>query len=240
MTILLAVESLSKSFGGLRAVDDVSFELRAGEVLGLIGPNGAGKTTLFNLVAGALQPTGGTVRLDGQDVSRMRPHRRCRLGIARTFQIPKPFSDLTVRDNLRVAALHPDPGRAPPAVEATLAALELQPWADRPAHVLPLGGRKRLEIARALMTAPRVVLLDEVLGGLSESEIADVLTVVRSIRAAGVSVIMIEHVLVGLMSLADRVAVLHEGRLLAVDTPAAVTGDPKVIEAYLGSARRAA
>ena len=241
---LLETVGLSRHFGGVRAVQDVSLAVRRGEILGLIGPNGAGKTTFFNVIAGALAPTRGTIRLEGGDISRLGASARCQRGIARTFQVPKPFAHLSVRENLLVGLRH-GRGRTERAREAEktddlIARLGLARWADLPASVLPLGARKRLEIARALATDPVILLLDEVLGGLSAGEIDEVLAVVTAMHGGGVTVVMIEHVLAGLMRVAQRVAVLHEGRLIAAGSPAEVTADPAVIDAYLGTAPLAA
>jgi branched-chain amino acid transport system ATP-binding protein len=233
---LLRVEHASRRFGGLLAVDAVDLAVPEGELHGIIGPNGAGKTTLFNLIAGAFPPSGGRVLLAGRDITRLPPERRCALGLARTFQIPRPFAGLDVLDNVAVGSL--DHSRsvaaAREAAAAVLATTGLAAHAAAPAGALPVGLRKRLELARALATKPRRLLLDEVLGGLHGAEIEQMIETIRGINASGVTVVMIEHVLPAVMSLAERVTVLDQGRIIAAGTPAEVTRDPAVIAAYLG------
>ena len=233
---LLTVKDVSRRFGGLLAVNAVSLSAAKGRITALIGPNGAGKTTLFALIAGFLKPSDGTVRYSGEDVTGEPPHRLARRGIARTFQIVQPFAGLTVRENIRVGAhLHHR------AREAALAAAEqvarevgLTDMLDRPASALTVAGRKRLELARALATEPRLLLLDEVLAGLNPSEIRDIVPVIRGLCDRGITILMIEHVMQAVMSLAEHVFVLAEGRIIAAGTPAEVAADPAVIEAYLG------
>jgi len=233
---LLSVKGLSKRFGGLLAVDAASLEVPAGAITGLIGPNGAGKTTLFALVSGFLDPTAGSVTFDGQDVTREAPHLRARRGIARTFQIVQPFAGLSVRDNIAVGAYLRHAGRAEALARAEAVAQEvgLGAMLDGPASVLTVAGRKRLELARALATEPRLLLLDEVLAGLNPSEVRDILPVIRGIRDRGVTILMIEHVMQAVMNLCDHVHVLAQGRMIAEGPPRAVCADPVVIEAYLG------
>lgn len=236
--LCLALRGLDKRFGGLQAVQSVDFDVHEGEILGLIGPNGAGKTTLFNLIAGLLKPTGGSITLAGVRIDRMKPNQRCRLGVARTFQIPRPFAALSVRENIEVAARF---GRLAGAktpvserVERILRQLHLDAWADAPSASLPLGGRKKLELARALATGPRILLLDEVMGGLAAAEVDDVMALIRGIRAEGVTVVLVEHVLRAVMGLADRIVVVNQGRVICVGLPEEVVRDPDVIAAYLG------
>ncbi len=233
---LLEVADVEKRFGGLQALAGVSLTVEAGEIVGLIGPNGAGKTTLFHLVSGFLAPDRGTVRLAGEPTAGLRPHALCQRGLARTFQIVKPFQALTVLENVRVGALV----RAPRYAEATARAREVAAFvglgakADQPARTLTLAERKRLELARALATEPRLLLLDEVMAGLNATETGQVLELCRRINARGVAILLIEHVMRAVMTLSHRVVVLSEGRLIAEGAPAAVAGDRRVIEAYLG------
>lgn len=233
---LLTVHNISKRFEGLLAVRDASLAADAGRITALIGPNGAGKTTLFAIVSGFLPPTQGRVSYRGRDITGMPPHRLAHEGIARTFQIVQPFVGLTVRENIAVGAhLHIAPRRAAlEAAEETGREVGLGSMLDMPAGSLTVAGRKRLELARALATRPSLLLLDEVLAGLTPSEIRDIVPVIRAIRDRGVTILMIEHVMQAVMSLSEHVYVLAEGRIIAQGAPAAVAADPKVIEAYLG------
>jgi branched-chain amino acid transport system ATP-binding protein len=233
---LLRVENVSKRFGGLLAVDNASLAVEAGRITALIGPNGAGKTTLFAMIAGFLRPSGGRIIYDGADIVGEPPHRLARRGIARTFQIVQPFAGLTVRENIAVGAHLSRASHAAALAAASEVADEigLGPQLDRSSAALTVAGRKRLELARALAIGPRLLLLDEVLAGLNPSEIRDMLPVIRKIRDRGVTILMIEHVMQAVMSLAERVFVLSEGRVIAEGEPAAVAADPRVIEAYLG------
>jgi branched-chain amino acid transport system ATP-binding protein len=233
---LLRAQGLSVAFGGLRAVDDVSLALPAGCLGALIGPNGAGKTTLFALVSGFLAPDAGRVWFDGADVTALPAPRRARLGMTRTFQIVQPFATQTVRENIAVGAHLHLAGRDSALAEAERVAerVGLGPQLDKPAADLTIAGRKRLELARALATRPKLLLLDEVLAGLNPQEVAAMLPVVRGIADAGVTVLMIEHVMQAVMHLAQTVWVLAQGRLIAQGSPAQVTRDERVIEAYLG------
>ncbi|HEY8614430.1 MAG TPA: ABC transporter ATP-binding protein [Roseomonas sp.] len=233
---LLRAEGLSRRFGGLLAVDDASLEVPDGGLIGLIGPNGAGKTTLFSLISGFLPPSTGRVYFGGADVTAEPPHRRAVLGMARTFQIVQPFAGLSVRDNIAVGAYLRHAGRtdAIRVAEAVAQEVGLQPMLDAPASALTVAGRKRLELARALATKPRLLLLDEVLAGLNPSEVRDIIPVIRGIRGRGVAILMIEHVMQAVMNLCDHVHVLATGRMIAAGSPREVTADPRVIEAYLG------
>jgi len=233
---LIEVRSLSKRFGGLQALSEVSLSLAQGEILGLIGPNGAGKTTLFAAVTGFVRPDGGSVRLDGQEITGLPPHAICRRGLARTFQLVQPFPELSVVENVMVGAFNRTRSAAVARRRAleVLALTRLAPLAGRPAHALSIGLRKRLELARALATEPRVLLLDEVMSGLTPTEVDETVEVIRGIREAGVSIIVIEHVMAAVMGLSDRIAVLHHGELIAAATPAEIVQDRRVIDAYLG------
>jgi branched-chain amino acid transport system ATP-binding protein len=233
---LLRLQGVSKSFGGLAAVQDVSLDLPAGSLAALIGPNGAGKTTLFALMSGFLRPDHGSVFLDGTDITGQPPHLNARRGMTRTFQIVQPFAAQTVRENIAVGAHlhHARRGDALDRAERVAQRVGLGPQLDRPAGDLTVAGRKRLELARALATQPRLLLLDEVLAGLNPQEVAEMVPVVRAIAAGGVTVLMIEHVMQAVMHLASHVWVLAQGRLIAAGTPAEVTRDARVIEAYLG------
>ena len=235
---MLRVDSISKSFGGLKAVDSVSLTLERDEILGVIGPNGAGKTTLFSLIAGSQKPTAGTVSLEGRTISGMPAHRVVHAGVVRTHQIVRPFANLTVFENVLAGAmfgavkLHPR-ARAQEALD--LVGLSSRAG-DLPSS-LTLAGRKKLELARALATSPRVLLLDEVIAGVNPSEAAEMAVLIQKIRdARKLSVLLIEHVMPAVMSLCHRVLVLDAGKLIAAGTPAQVTRDPAVIAAYLGTA----
>ncbi len=233
---MLEVAGLSKSFGGLHAVRDASLVLAPGEILGLIGPNGAGKTTLFGLISGFIAPDAGTVRLDGAAITGLPPEAICARGLARTFQIVQPFGRLSVRENIAIGAHLHEPRRAAALAAAGTVAgrLGLTDRLDQPARTLTLAGRKRLEVARALATSPRVLLLDEVMAGLNPSEIADLLPLVRAIADSGVGIVMIEHVMQAVVNLCARVCVLNHGSVIARGSPAEIATDARVVEAYLG------
>jgi len=233
---LLQLQRVSIAFGGLRAVQDVSLALQAGTLAALIGPNGAGKTTLFALMSGFLAPDEGRVVFDGRDITGRAPHLNARDGLARTFQIVQPFAAQTVRDNIAVGAHLHVASRAAALADAERVAerVGLSAQLDRPAADLTVAGRKRLELARALATRPKLLLLDEVLAGLNPQEVAAMIPVIQGIAASAVTVLMIEHVMQAVMHLAQHVWVLAQGQLIAEGPPAAVTADPCVIEAYLG------
>jgi branched-chain amino acid transport system ATP-binding protein len=238
MATLLDIQGVSKRFGGLRALSDVSFTVGEGEIVGVIGPNGAGKTTLFNVVTGVYAPDAGRVVLRGDDVTGDPPHRICRRGLARTFQISKPFVNLTVLQTVRIGALN----RLANMTQATDRALEvlemvgLAAKRDQLGRHLTVVERKRLELARALATAPSLLLLDEVVAGLTPTEVHDMMALVRRIASGGVSVLMIEHVLEAVMRLSGRIVVLNYGEVIAEGKPEVLVDDPRVIEAYLGEA----
>jgi branched-chain amino acid transport system ATP-binding protein len=238
MATLLDVQSVSKRFGGLQALSSVAFTVGAGEIVGLIGPNGAGKTTLFNVVTGVYPPDEGRVVFGGEDVTGAAPHRLCKLGAARTFQVSKPFAALTVLQTVRIGALNRIPDMAGATVKA-LEVLELMGLAgkrDEPGKSLTVMERKRLEMARALATQPSLLLLDEVAAGLRPNEIQDMIALVRSIAAGGVSVLIIEHVLEAVMRLSARIVVLNHGEVIAQGRPDELVNDARVIDAYLGEA----
>jgi len=236
-TVLVA-EQLSRRFGGIQAIDDLSFALKEGEIVALIGPNGAGKTTLVNLLTGVHQPSSGRIRFEGKDVTSQRPFEAARRGLARTFQIVQPFPRMTVLENVAAGALF---GGAQPSVAAAMdmarEQLEftgLAQFADRPASALTLAGRKRLELAKSMAMRPKVLMLDEVNAGLNSGEIDGALKLIRTIAERGITILIIEHLMKVVMSLAQRVLVLHHGQLIAEGQPGDIVRNDRVIEAYLG------
>jgi branched-chain amino acid transport system ATP-binding protein len=237
---LLEVERVSKGFGGVRAVHEVSFSLDAGELVGIMGPNGSGKTTLFNVIAGALAPDRGRIRLHGRDIAGLAPHRVCARGIARTFQLVRPFAGLTALDNVLVGRLYGRAagGRAAAVTEARrlLSLVGLDGRAEAPAARLTLIDRKRLELARALATGPELLLLDEFMAGLNPAETATAMALVRRLVAEGMTVLMVEHIVWALMDLSRRIIVLSAGEKIAEGPPGVVAADPNVIDVYLGGA----
>ena len=236
---LLEGHGLTKKFGGVLALTDVDFRLDKGEIIGLIGPNGAGKTTLFNLIAGAFKPTSGRVILNGSDITAKTANHTCRLGIARTFQVTRPFPEMTCLENVGVSVTNsprqPERGNWRESAQSILKQMGLRHHGNTPAKSLNLIEKKKLEMARALATKPEILLLDEVLGGLNSQEIQESVTLIQRLREdSGLTIFWIEHVMGAIMKAADRVIVLDQGANLMDGTPEAVVGDERVIKAYLG------
>jgi branched-chain amino acid transport system ATP-binding protein len=234
------VRDATKQYGGVSAVQGISFDLYAGEIMGLIGPNGAGKTTLINIITGTVRPTRGTITFRGTSIGGLKPHVIGRMGIARTFQVVRPFANLTVLENVAVGAMFGAGGARRTAREAmrraeeVLEFVQLESRRNDPAESLPIGGRKRLELAKALAMEPELLLLDEVMAGLRGAETDEAMDLIRAVNSRGITVLVIEHVMRVIMGLCQRVVVLDYGKQIAEGTPAAVTSNPAVIEAYLG------
>jgi ABC-type branched-subunit amino acid transport system ATPase component len=239
-TPVLRTEAVGKTFGGFVALTDVTVEARSAEVLGIIGPNGAGKTTLFNLIAGAFRPTAGRILLDGSDVTRLPPHRRVRRGIGRTFQLIRPFGSLTIRENVITAALGSGAsmGTARERADAVLERLALDRIAGKSAADINAVEGKRLEVARALATEPRLILLDEIFSGLNSDEVDELCDLVHALRAESLCVLVIEHNVRAIRAVADRVVAIDAGRLVSEGDAEHVLSDPQVIESYLGHSSR--
>jgi len=235
--IILQVKKVSKSFGGLKAVNQVSFEVQEKEIIGLIGPNGAGKTTLFNLITGFLKPDEGHIYFQGQDITNLKPHRICQLGIGRTFQIVRPLSNLTVLENIVTAALlHYNNYKEAKEYAIHIAQITgLANEVNKIASEIPLAYKKRLGFAQALATGARLVLLDEVAAGLTPTEADNFLSIIRELNLEGLTIIMVEHVMRAVMNVAHRILVLDHGELIAQGIPDEVTKNEKVIKAYLGN-----
>ncbi len=239
MTALLSLNNTSRRFGGLKAVDGVTLDFQKGEVVGLIGPNGAGKSTLINVVTGVYPASSGRVSFNGRDITRSKPYEIARLGLARTFQIVQPFPKMTVAENVAAGAIFAGGARnlddAVPSTRDILRMTKLDGVCDAPAATLTLAQRKRLELSKALAMKPSLLLLDEVNAGLNPSEIDDALDLIRGIAESGVTIVVVEHVMKVVLSISERIIVLHEGRLIADGTPNTVLKDATVIEAYLGT-----
>ena len=234
---LLALHAVSKSYGALKVTDDITLAVNEGETLGILGPNGAGKTTLFNLISGDARVDAGRVEYEGRDVTKLKPHQRCHAGIGRSYQVPQPFGNMSVFENLVTAACFGAQQREQEAWQTAhevLAQTGLMPHANTPAGGLTLLDRKRLELARALATRPKLLLLDEIAGGLTEPEARALVAELRRIKARGVTMVWIEHVVHALLSLADRLFVINFGQKLAEGAPHAVMNDPEVRRVYMG------
>lgn len=234
--LLLELTKLSKSFGGLQAVKGVDLEIHQDEIFGLIGPNGSGKTTIFNLISGALRPTEGSIKFREEEITHLKPHEICKRGIARTFQIARPFADVTVRKNVMIGALNkaPDVSKAARITDEVLSITNLLDKKDVNGKNLTIPERRRLELARSLATKPQLLMLDEPMAGLNPTEIEEMSELLRQIRKMGITIFIIEHVLQAIMSLSDRIAVLNYGEKIAEGTPEEIGANHKVVEAYLG------
>jgi branched-chain amino acid transport system ATP-binding protein len=238
--IILETRGVSKNFGGIKAVSNVTFNLRSGEIVGLIGPNGAGKTTLVNLLTGVLTPNSGQILFKGEDVTSQRPYQAARRGISRTFQIVQPFPGMTVLENVTAGVIFAagttrNLGEAQDIAMEHLRFVGLESLASKPAQTLTLPSRKRLELAKSLAMNPKVLMLDEVNAGLNTAEIEQALDLIRQIAARGITILIIEHLMKVVLTLSSRILVLHHGELISEGSAKEVVNDPKVIEAYLGS-----
>jgi branched-chain amino acid transport system ATP-binding protein len=233
---ILQFQGVSKVFGGLRAIDDVSFSVETGEIVGLIGPNGAGKTTIFNLASGFIPPTRGKIFFEGNRIEGLTPDRICKMGLCRTFQVVKPFGDMNVLDNIMVASLLLTANIEKAKEEAfeILSILSLSSVKNQMAKNLTIADRKRLEIGRALATHPRMILLDEVMAGLTSVETMEVVEMIRQMRQKDITILLIEHIMQAIMNLSDRIIVIHHGQKISEGDPKAVANDERVIKAYLG------
>ncbi|HNX32203.1 MAG TPA: ABC transporter ATP-binding protein [Holophaga sp.] len=233
---LLDVQNLTMRFGSLLANCEVSFSVEPGTIVGLIGPNGAGKTTLFNCVAGLYKPSGGRILFDGRDVTGLPSHRIARLGVARTFQVVRPLKEMTVLDNVLVGSYlrHRNPRKALAVAEECIERCFMKAWRDKPAGDLTMGNKKRLEVARALATNPKLLLLDESVAGLTSTEVREMVTLIRAIQDSGITILMVEHIMEAIMPIADKIVVLNGGVKIAEAPPGVVVEDERVITAYLG------
>jgi len=237
--LALSARGIGKHFGALAALDGVDFAVKPGEAVGIVGPNGAGKTTLLSVLAGALSPSAGVVHFEGQDVTALSATARCRRGLVRTHQIPKPFTGMTVFENAYVAAAHVEAAARDEAYDLAVAALDLSGMRDvanRRAETLGLLGRKRLELARALATRPRLLLLDEIGGGLTDAEASELVATISELQNRGIAIVWIEHIVHVLVQVCSRLICMNAGRIIADAVPQAVLSDPAVVEAYLGGA----
>lgn len=233
---LLEAQGITKRFGGLVAVDNLDIHVEKGEIVGLIGPNGAGKTTAFNLISGFMQPTAGEVFFQGKNITGLRPDQVCKLGLARTFQVVKPFAQLSVSENIMVGAYNRTNSKqdAREKTEEIVQFLGLEDVSDESAGSLSVAYRKRLELAKTLATGPEIILLDEGMAGLRPKETDEIIELVRQVSQRGISLLIVEHVMKVIMTLAERIVVIHHGKKLAEGTPREITSNPEVIDAYLG------
>jgi branched-chain amino acid transport system ATP-binding protein len=234
---LLEIREVTKKFGELIACDSVSFDVEAGSIVGLIGPNGAGKTTMFNCISGLFPPTGGRIRFDGADITGLKPYQIAQRGAVRTFQVVRPLKEMTVFDNVLVGAFlkYPDNRAAFERTRECIRLCNLEAVQDKAAGELPIGGKKRLEMARALATYPKMLMLDEVMAGLTSTEIKTSIEIIRRLRESGITIMIVEHVMDAIMPIADKVIVLDGGVKIAEDAPGRIVEDERVIEAYLGT-----